>query len=191
MARRLCADTLPERTAYPEGPLSNEIVGPLSIAVRLSPRIWTVVVYSHYVSQCRCHSTGTSQVRMSLRAAGCREVFLYTHEENERVLAVYQAAGYRSDGSVRESVLRPMGVHMNTAFSNVARGDERPLLTQAASYFFGIRAISLSVIRRGDSGGLPRRERSPHDSHAGAGPSIAVGRAARSEQVRRIDAQKA
>jgi hypothetical protein len=50
MARRLCADTLLERTAYPEGPLSNEIVGPLSIAVRLSPRTWTVVVYSHYVS---------------------------------------------------------------------------------------------------------------------------------------------
>jgi hypothetical protein len=38
MARRLCGDTLPERTAYPEGPLSNEIVGPLSIVVRLSLR---------------------------------------------------------------------------------------------------------------------------------------------------------
>jgi hypothetical protein len=50
MARRLCADTLLERTAYPEGPLSNEKVGPLSIAVRLSPRIWTVAVYSHYRS---------------------------------------------------------------------------------------------------------------------------------------------
>jgi len=38
MARRLSADTLLERTAYPEGPLSNEKVGPLSIAVRLSRR---------------------------------------------------------------------------------------------------------------------------------------------------------
>ena len=46
----------------------------------------------------------------SLRAAGCREVFLYTHEENERSLAVYQAAGYRRDGSVRESDFR--GVHL-------------------------------------------------------------------------------
>ena len=41
-----------------------------------------------------------------LRAAGCREVFLYTHEQNERALAVYEAAGYRRDGSVRESVFR-------------------------------------------------------------------------------------
>ena len=45
----------------------------------------------------------------SLRAAGCREVFLYTHEQNERALAVYEAAGYRRDGSVRESDFR--GVH--------------------------------------------------------------------------------
>jgi ribosomal protein S18 acetylase RimI-like enzyme len=46
----------------------------------------------------------------ALRAAGCREAFLYTHEENERALAVYQAAGYRRDGSVRESDFR--GVHL-------------------------------------------------------------------------------
>jgi ribosomal protein S18 acetylase RimI-like enzyme len=45
-----------------------------------------------------------------LRDAGCREVFLYTHEENERSLAVYQAAGYRRDGFVRESDFR--GVHL-------------------------------------------------------------------------------
>jgi ribosomal protein S18 acetylase RimI-like enzyme len=37
-----------------------------------------------------------------LRAAGCREVFLYTHEQNLRALAVYEAAGYRRDGSARE-----------------------------------------------------------------------------------------
>ncbi|HEY1535825.1 MAG TPA: GNAT family N-acetyltransferase, partial [Polyangiaceae bacterium] len=41
-----------------------------------------------------------------LRAAGCREAFLYTHQENERALAVYEAAGYRRDGSVRESDFR-------------------------------------------------------------------------------------
>jgi ribosomal protein S18 acetylase RimI-like enzyme len=46
----------------------------------------------------------------ALRAAGCREAFLYTHEENDRALAVYEAAGYRRDGSVRESDFR--GVHL-------------------------------------------------------------------------------
>jgi ribosomal protein S18 acetylase RimI-like enzyme len=46
----------------------------------------------------------------ALRAAGCREAFLYTHEENERAIAVYEAAGYRRDGSVRESDFR--GVHL-------------------------------------------------------------------------------
>ena len=46
----------------------------------------------------------------ALRAAGCRDVFLYTHEQNHRALAVYEAAGYRRDGSVRESDFR--GVHL-------------------------------------------------------------------------------
>jgi ribosomal protein S18 acetylase RimI-like enzyme len=46
----------------------------------------------------------------TLRAAGCTEAFLYTHEENTRALAVYEAAGYRRDGSVRESDFR--GVHL-------------------------------------------------------------------------------
>jgi RimJ/RimL family protein N-acetyltransferase len=46
----------------------------------------------------------------ALRAPGCREVYLYTHEENERALAVYEAAGYRRDGAVRESDFR--GVHL-------------------------------------------------------------------------------
>ncbi len=46
----------------------------------------------------------------ALRAAGCREAFLYTHEQNERALTVYQAAGYRRDGFVRESDFR--GVHL-------------------------------------------------------------------------------
>jgi ribosomal protein S18 acetylase RimI-like enzyme len=42
----------------------------------------------------------------ALREAGCREAFLYTHEQNERALAVYRAAGYRQDGTVRESDFR-------------------------------------------------------------------------------------
>jgi ribosomal protein S18 acetylase RimI-like enzyme len=42
----------------------------------------------------------------ALRDAGRREAFLYTHEQNERALAVYRAAGYRPDGTVRESVFR-------------------------------------------------------------------------------------
>lgn len=46
----------------------------------------------------------------ALRAAGCRESFLYTHEQNERAITVYEAAGYRRDGSVRESNFR--GVHL-------------------------------------------------------------------------------
>jgi ribosomal protein S18 acetylase RimI-like enzyme len=45
-----------------------------------------------------------------LRSAGCSEAFLYTHEQNERAIAVYEAAGYRRDGTVRESEFR--GVHM-------------------------------------------------------------------------------
>jgi ribosomal protein S18 acetylase RimI-like enzyme len=43
---------------------------------------------------------------VALRAAGRREAFLYTHAENERALAIYEAAGYRRDGSVRESDFR-------------------------------------------------------------------------------------
>jgi ribosomal protein S18 acetylase RimI-like enzyme len=41
----------------------------------------------------------------ALRAAGCPEAFLFTHEQNERALAVYASAGYRHDGSSRESDL--------------------------------------------------------------------------------------
>jgi ribosomal protein S18 acetylase RimI-like enzyme len=42
----------------------------------------------------------------ALRAAGCRQAFLFTHEQNERALAVYASAGYRPDGSIRESEMR-------------------------------------------------------------------------------------
>ena len=41
-----------------------------------------------------------------LREAGCREAYLFVHEENERALAVYAVAGYRPDGSDRESDFR-------------------------------------------------------------------------------------
>ena len=44
-----------------------------------------------------------------LRAAGCGEAFLYTHEQNARAIAVYEAAGYRRDGTVRDSDFR--GLH--------------------------------------------------------------------------------
>jgi len=42
----------------------------------------------------------------ALRAAGCTEAFLYVHEQNERALAVYFAAGYEPDGSDRVSDFR-------------------------------------------------------------------------------------
>lgn len=42
----------------------------------------------------------------ALREAGCTEAFLFTHEENKRALAVYERAGYRWHGSMRESDLR-------------------------------------------------------------------------------------
>lgn len=42
----------------------------------------------------------------ALRAAGCSQSLLYTHEQNARAIAVYEAAGYRRDGTVRESDFR-------------------------------------------------------------------------------------
>lgn len=42
----------------------------------------------------------------ALRAAGCAGAFLFTHEQNERAQAVYRAAGYHTDGSLRESTFR-------------------------------------------------------------------------------------
>ena len=41
-----------------------------------------------------------------LRAAGCREAFLFVHEKNERAIAVYTAAGYRPHGLDRISDFR-------------------------------------------------------------------------------------
>src|SRR5207249_12119069 len=46
----------------------------------------------------------------ALRAVGCREAFLFVHEQNERALAVYAAAGYSPDSSVRTSDFR--GTHV-------------------------------------------------------------------------------
>jgi ribosomal protein S18 acetylase RimI-like enzyme len=42
----------------------------------------------------------------ALRAAGCTEAYLFVHEQNERALVVYAAAGYRPDGSDRVSDFR-------------------------------------------------------------------------------------
>jgi ribosomal protein S18 acetylase RimI-like enzyme len=42
----------------------------------------------------------------ALWAAGCREAFLFVHEQNQRALAVYAAAGYRPDGADRVSEFR-------------------------------------------------------------------------------------
>lgn len=42
----------------------------------------------------------------ALRAAGRTEAYLFVHEQNERALAVYAAAGYRPDGSDRVSDFR-------------------------------------------------------------------------------------
>ena len=42
----------------------------------------------------------------ALRTAGCSEAFLFVHEQNERAVAVYTAAGYRPDGSDRVSDFR-------------------------------------------------------------------------------------
>jgi ribosomal protein S18 acetylase RimI-like enzyme len=42
----------------------------------------------------------------ALREAGCQEAYLFVHEQNERALAVYASAGYRPDGSIRESDFR-------------------------------------------------------------------------------------
>ena len=42
----------------------------------------------------------------ALRAAGCAEAFLFVHEQSERALAVYTAAGYRPDGPDRVSTFR-------------------------------------------------------------------------------------
>jgi ribosomal protein S18 acetylase RimI-like enzyme len=42
----------------------------------------------------------------ALRAAGCKQAFLFTQEQNERALAVYASAGYLPDGSIRKSDFR-------------------------------------------------------------------------------------
>jgi GNAT superfamily N-acetyltransferase len=47
-----------------------------------------------------------SEAHDALRAAGCKQAYLFTHEQNERALAVYASAGYGPDGSVRESDFR-------------------------------------------------------------------------------------
>ena len=46
----------------------------------------------------------------ALRMHGCSEAFLYTHGDNRRAQAVYAAAGYYPDGSVRESEFRGIAI---------------------------------------------------------------------------------
>jgi ribosomal protein S18 acetylase RimI-like enzyme len=46
----------------------------------------------------------------ALGAAGCREAYLFVHEQNERALAVYAAAGYRPDGTDRVSDFRDIPI---------------------------------------------------------------------------------
>jgi RimJ/RimL family protein N-acetyltransferase len=50
----------------------------------------------------RAHAAGMPPTTRCARPAASR-AYLYTHEQNERALAVYESAGYRRDGSVRES----------------------------------------------------------------------------------------
>ena len=42
----------------------------------------------------------------ALRAGGHRQAALYTHEQNARARAVYEVAGYRADGTHRDSEFR-------------------------------------------------------------------------------------
>jgi len=46
----------------------------------------------------------------AMRAEGCADAFLFTHELNERALKVYDRAGYRPDGTVRESDFRGIAI---------------------------------------------------------------------------------
>jgi ribosomal protein S18 acetylase RimI-like enzyme len=46
----------------------------------------------------------------ALRVAGCKQAYLFVHEQNQRALAVYKAAGYRPDGSMRESAFRGIAI---------------------------------------------------------------------------------
>lgn len=48
-------------------------------------------------------STLLAAAHDALRAAGCRQAFLFTHELNEGPLAFYAAAGYHPDGTDRAS----------------------------------------------------------------------------------------
>jgi hypothetical protein len=52
----------------------------------------------------------SSARKPALRAAGCQRAYLYTHENNERALAVYTSAGYRPDGATRDSNFREVHI---------------------------------------------------------------------------------
>jgi len=67
-------------------------------------------VRSSRLRQPRIGRTLLAAAHDALRAAGCPEAFLFVHEQNERALAVYTAAGYRPDGSDRVSEFRGIRV---------------------------------------------------------------------------------
>lgn len=55
---------------------------------------------------CAGHGVGRTLLAAAhdaLRASGCQQAYLYTHEQNERALALYRRAGYHPDGTIRES----------------------------------------------------------------------------------------
>lgn len=62
----------------------------------------------------------------ALRAAGCVDAYLYTEERNERALAVYAAAGYRPDGTVRESDFRGVPIREVRLVTSLVAGRPAP-----------------------------------------------------------------
>ena len=46
----------------------------------------------------------------ALRVAGCTQAHLFVHEQNQRALRVYASAGYRPDGTARDSDFRGVAI---------------------------------------------------------------------------------
>jgi GNAT superfamily N-acetyltransferase len=57
----------------------------------------------------------------ALRAAGCESCFLFTERRNARARAVYAAAGYEHDGSVRRSDFRGQALEEVRLVKRLAR----------------------------------------------------------------------
>src|SRR5882762_603972 len=104
-----------------------------------------------------CRQCQTSRLRLEIRAAPKRSPpqlpwlgVRCTHELSLAAILPSERRRGRCDNGT----------------SHFARGDERPLLTQAASYFVDIHTLVLSEICCGDACGLTGRKRSSHDSQA-------------------------